>query len=99
MWALFSPLYEMILRFLNHVLILLPSSHLLHIFTVNKIPGGPRTQVFVVTIASLALCAVPVYWKNEKQGHDLFSQEKPEAVKANEEKLQKEYRKQKNQQQ
>lgn len=67
---------------------------------VKKIPGGPRMQVFVVTVGSLALCAVPVYWKNEKQGHDLFSQEKPEAVKASEEKLQREhYRKQKNQQQ
>lgn len=56
-------------------------------------------QVFAVTIGSLALCAVPVYWKHEKQGHDLFSQEKPEAVRANEEKLQKQHRLYKQQQQ
>jgi hypothetical protein len=74
--------------------ILLPSQ----ILAVKKIPGGPRMQVFAVTIGSLAFCAIPVYWKQEKQGHDLFSQEKPEAVRANEEKLQKEFRKQKNQQ-
>jgi hypothetical protein len=68
------------------------SSHSFIYTLVKKIPGGPRMQVFAVTIGSLALCAVPVFWKQEKQGHDLFSQEKPEAVRANEEKLQKQHR-------
>jgi hypothetical protein len=47
--------------------VLLPSQ----ILVVKKIPGGPRMQVFAVTIGSLAICAIPVYWKQEKQGHDL----------------------------
>ena len=67
--------------------------------SVKKIPGGHRGQVFGVTILSLALCAIPVYWKDEKQGHDLFSQEKPEAVKANEEKLQRQHFKRNQEQQ
>jgi hypothetical protein len=61
---------------------------------VNKVPGGPRVRVFVGTSFILALSAAPVLMKSsaDKQGHDLFSQEKPEAVTASKEKLQREYR-------
>jgi hypothetical protein len=64
---------------------------------VNKIPGGPRVRVFVGTTFLVALSAVPVFIKKspDKQGHDLFSQEKPEAISASTEKLQREYRKSK----
>jgi hypothetical protein len=80
-------------------------------------------QVLVIVVSSIALCAIPVYSKDEKYvtkatggnsrleaspfhnleltratflhraGHDLFSQEKPEAVQASQERLQKEFRK------
>jgi hypothetical protein len=64
---------------------------------VNKIPGGPRVRVFVGTSVILAISAAPVFMKKsaDKQGHDLFSQEKPEAITASKEKLQREYRKNK----
>ena len=58
---------------------------------MQKIPGGPKTQVFVGTSALLFLCAIPVFAKDEKRGHDLFSQEKPEAVVASQEKAIKEF--------
>ena len=60
-----------------------------HNRTVDKIPGGPNTKVFIGVTVMLGLCAVPVFSKpNEKRGHDLFSQEKPEAVVASTERLQ-----------
>lgn len=64
---------------------------------MNKIPGGPRVRVFVGTSIILAISAAPVFMKKapDKQGHDLFSQEKPEAITASKEKLQREYRKSK----
>lgn len=46
----------------------------------------------------LGLCAIPVFGKNEKRGHDLFSQEKPEAVVASTEKLQRRHYKDRQQQ-
>jgi len=59
---------------------------------LQKIPGGPNIQVFVGTSVLLGLCAVPVYAKpKQKRGHDLFSQEKPEAVLDSQEKLLKEF--------
>ena len=59
---------------------------------VDKVPGGPNTKVFIGVSVMLGLCAVPVFSKpNEKRGHDLFSQEKPEAVVASSEKLQREH--------
>jgi hypothetical protein len=53
---------------------------------VQKIPGGPKVQVFVGTSVLLTLCAIPVLAKDQKRGHDLFSQEKPEAVQESQEK-------------
>ena len=60
--------------------------------SVQKIPGGPNVQVFVGTAILVGVCAIPVFSKpNEKRGHDLFSQEKPEAVVASTEKLQRDF--------
>jgi hypothetical protein len=39
----------------------------------------------------IGLCGLPVFFKNEKRGHDLFSQEKPEAIAASQEKALKEF--------
>jgi len=36
-------------------------------------------------------CAIPVFAKDTKAGHDLFSQEKPQAIIDSESKLRKEY--------
>jgi hypothetical protein len=58
---------------------------------LSKIPGGQNVQVFVGTTVLVGLCGVPVFFKNEKRGHDLFSQEKPEAVLDSQEKLLKEF--------
>mmetsp|Transcript_22282 Transcript_22282/g.49691 ORF Transcript_22282/g.49691 Transcript_22282/m.49691 type:complete len:80 (+) Transcript_22282:76-315(+) len=66
---------------------------------LDKVPGGPNTKVFVGTAVLLGLCAIPVFSKNEKRGHDLFSQEKPEAVVASTEKLQRQHYKDRQQQQ
>lgn len=55
---------------------------------LKKIPGGPKVQVFVGTALILGVSAVPVFWKpNQKRGHDLFSQERPEVVVQSEDKL------------
>jgi len=60
---------------------------------LQKVPGGPNAQVFVGTSVILGLCAIPVFAKpNEKAGHDLFSQQRPEAVVESQEKLLKEHR-------
>ena len=58
---------------------------------VQKIPGGPKAQVFVGTSVLLTICAIPVLTKDEKRGHDLFSQEKPEAVLQHQEKAIKDF--------
>lgn len=56
-----------------------------------RIPGGQNAQVFVGTSVLLGICAIPVFLRDEKRGHDLFSQEKPESVLASQEKLLKEF--------
>ncbi len=49
-------------------------------------------QVFIGTSVLLGLCAVPVFANpKQKRGHDLFSQEKPEAVLDSQEKLLKQF--------
>ena len=59
---------------------------------LSKIPGGQNVQVFVGTTVLVGLCGVPVFFKpEEKRGHDLFSQERPEAVLDSQEKLLQEY--------
>lgn len=64
-----------------------PSTFLL---VVKKIPGGPKAQVFAGTALILGVCAIPVFAKDQARGHDLFSQEKPEAVVQSEKKILKE---------
>ena len=59
--------------------------------TVQKVPGGPNAQVFIGTSILLGLCAIPVFFKDTKTGHDLFSQEKPQAIVDSEVKLRKAY--------
>ena len=59
--------------------------------TVQRIPGGQNVQVFVGTSILLGLCAIPVFAKDTKAGHDLFSQEKPQAIVDSESKLRREY--------
>lgn len=62
---------------------------------MKKIPGGLRVQVFVGTAGLLLVSSLPILIQSakQKQGHDLFSQEKPEALTAAKEKLQREHRK------
>ena len=59
--------------------------------TVQKIPGGQNVQAFVGTSILIGLCAIPVFAKDTKTGHDLFSQEKPQAIVDSESKLRKDY--------
>ena len=65
--------------------------HNIFTHTVQRIPGGQNVQVFVGTTLLLGLCAIPVFSKDTKPGHDLFSQEKPQAILESEYKLRKEY--------
>jgi len=59
---------------------------------LDKVPGGPNAKVLFGVTLMLSACAVPVFGKpNQKRGHDLFSQEKPEAVLASTERLQREH--------
>ncbi|KAL3763553.1 hypothetical protein ACHAW5_008096 [Stephanodiscus triporus] len=58
---------------------------------LQRLPGGQNTQAFVGTSLLLGLCAVPVFSKDTKAGHDLFSQEKPQAIIENESRLRKDY--------
>ena len=60
-------------------------------FVVKKVPGGQNAQVAVGASVLLGICAIPVFMKNERRGHDLFSQEKPEAIVESQEKARKEY--------
>ena len=48
-------------------------------------------KVALGTFTLLGLCGVPVFFKNEKRGHDLFSQERPEAILESQEKALKEF--------
>lgn len=59
--------------------------------TVQRLPGGDNTKAFVGTMVLIGGCAIPVFAKDTKAGHDLFSQEKPQAIIDSESKLRKEY--------
>ena len=61
----------------HHCIISFLTNNNLHI-TVQKIPGGQNVQAFVGTSILIGLCAIPVFGKDTKTGHDLFSQEKPQ---------------------
>jgi hypothetical protein len=73
--------------------------HYIHFYSVRKIPGGLRVQVFLGTSFILGLSAIPVFYKPSKRGHDLFSQEKPEEVENHQNKLKQQYRDAKREQQ
>ena len=60
-------------------------------YTVQKLPGGENTKAFIGTAILIGGCAVPVFFKPTKTGHDLFSQEKPQAIIDSESKLRKDY--------
>ena len=66
---------------------------------MNKLPGGQNAKAFIGTSLLIGLCAVPVFGKDTKAGHDLFSQEKPQAMVDSESKLRKDYMNDKQQQQ
>jgi hypothetical protein len=66
---------------------------------VLKIPGGQRVQVFVGTAFILGVSAIPVLYKPQKRGHDLFSQEKPQAVEERQQELKQQYRQARKQEQ
>jgi hypothetical protein len=65
---------------------------------VEKIPGGLRVQVFVGVSFVLGLSAIPIWYKPQKAGHDLFSQEKPRAIEEQQEELKRHFRQARNQQ-
>lgn len=58
---------------------------------IQRIPGSQNLQVFVATSVLIGICGVPVFFKEQKRGHDLFSQERPEAVLASQEQLLREF--------
>lgn len=58
---------------------------------IQKIPGPQNFQVFIATSVLIGLCGIPVFTKDQKRGHDLFSQEKPEALVQSQEQLLKEF--------
>lgn len=58
---------------------------------LQKIPGGENVQALIGTALLLGFCAVPIFAKDTKTGHDLFSQEKPQAIVDSESKLRKDY--------
>ena len=61
---------------------------------VKKIPGSVAVKSFVASTVIVALLAYPVFGisTETRQGHDYLSSEKPEAIRAGQERLRKEYR-------
>mmetsp|Transcript_9631 Transcript_9631/g.26207 ORF Transcript_9631/g.26207 Transcript_9631/m.26207 type:complete len:88 (-) Transcript_9631:169-432(-) len=57
---------------------------------VSKVPQ--QVWVAVGSISLIGACAYPVYSINTRPGHDLFSSEKPEAIREAQEAKRKEYR-------
>lgn len=58
---------------------------------LHKLPGSQNVKALVGTTVLVGLCAVPVFGKDTKTGHDLFSQEKPQAIVDSESTLRKGY--------
>ena len=50
-----------------------------------------KQKVAIGSLTFLGLCGIPVFAKDEKRGHDLFSQERPEAVVQSQEKALKDF--------
>jgi len=56
--------------------------------------SAERIKVVVGTTLLLIISGIPVFTKNDRPGHDLFSQEKPEAIIVAQENLWREHQKQ-----
>ena len=52
----------------------------------------PQVLVFLGSTSLLAICAYPVFAKDERAGHDLFSSERPEAIREAQEAQREQYR-------
>jgi hypothetical protein len=59
---------------------------------VRRFPGGEQGQVFVGTSIILIISAIPIFYNPQKRGHDLFSQEKPQAIEEMQQAEKKKYR-------
>ena len=61
---------------------------------IKKIPGSVPVKSFLGALLISGALAYPVFkTKNVKQGHDLFSQDKPEAIQAGQERARRDQRK------
>ena len=68
-------------------------------FINKRIPGSMPLKAFVASVIVCAAAAYPVFKKppeESRQGHDYMSSEKPEAIRASQEQLRKEYRRKRN---
>jgi len=52
----------------------------------------PQVWVFLGSVSIIGLSAYPVFKKDERAGHDLFSSERPEAIREAQETKRQEYR-------
>ena len=60
-----------------------------------KLPGSVAAKAFTVSVLLCVASAVPIFRKppeQSRQGHDYMSSEKPEVIRATQERLRKEYR-------
>ena len=53
----------------------------------------PQVWIALGSVSIIGVCAVPVFSKDERPGHDLFSSEKPEIIREVQEAKRQEYRK------
>jgi hypothetical protein len=66
---------------------------------LQKLPGSLAAKAFGVATVVIAAAAYPVFSKppeKSRQGHDYMSSDKPEAIRASQEKQRKEYRHKRN---
>jgi len=52
----------------------------------------PQVWIFLGSTSIIGVCAIPVFSKEERPGHDLFSSEKPEGIREIQEAKRQEYR-------
>ena len=53
---------------------------------------GKQLYIGIASVGIIGLCAYPVFGSNTRPGHELFSSEKPEAIRESQEAKRKEYR-------
>lgn len=66
---------------------------------LHKLPGSVSFKAFSLAVLISAAAAYPVFKKpaeESRQGHDYMSSDKPEAIRASQEQLRKEYRRKRN---